>query len=88
MTSHFKAESMTRLILLRPHTHAGKALSPGDALDLPTPTADWLIAHGIARAAEDTPAAARFPLEKEHELPDGVATATAKTSLRNKDTKP
>lgn len=79
----------TRLILLRPHNHAGKALSIGDALDLPPPTADWLIAHGIARAAEDTTtAASRSTLEKDYELPDGVAASASKTSLRNKDTKP
>ena len=40
---------MTRLILNRPHTHAGCPYAPGDTLDVDTPTADWLIAQGVAR---------------------------------------
>ena len=40
---------MTSLVLIRPHTHAGKPLQPGDRLDVDGGTADWLIANGIAR---------------------------------------
>jgi len=40
---------MTSLVLIRPHTHAGKPLQPGDRLDVESGTADWLIANGIAR---------------------------------------
>lgn len=40
---------MTSLILIRPHTHAGKSLQPGERLDVESGTADWLIANGIAR---------------------------------------
>ena len=42
---------MTRLTLLRPHTHAGRTLAPGDRLELPSDLADWLIAEGVARPA-------------------------------------
>ena len=40
---------MTSLVLIRPHTHAGKPLLPGERLDVDGSTADWLIANGIAR---------------------------------------
>ena len=40
---------MTSLVLIRPHTHAGKPLQPGERLDVESSTADWLIANGIAR---------------------------------------
>ena len=39
---------MTRLILNRPHTHAGRPYVPGDALDVDPATADWLIGQGVA----------------------------------------
>ncbi|MEZ5455079.1 MAG: hypothetical protein R3F04_03055 [Lysobacteraceae bacterium] len=80
---------MKPLILLRPHTHAGKAYSTGDRLDLPTPTAHWLIDHGIARPADDAPSS---DARQRHE--DGgtdVTTPSPKTSTTQrhiKDTKP
>ena len=40
---------MTSLVLIRPHTHAGKPLQPGERLEVEGGTADWLIANGIAR---------------------------------------
>lgn len=40
---------MTSLVLIRPHTHAGKPLQPGERLDVDGSTADWLIANGVAR---------------------------------------
>jgi hypothetical protein len=40
---------MTSLVLIRPHTHAGKPLQPGERLHVEGGTADWLIANGIAR---------------------------------------
>ena len=40
---------MTSLVLISPHTHAGKSLQPGERLDVESGTADWLIANGIAR---------------------------------------
>ena len=67
---------MTRLLLLRPHTHAGKALSPGDRLTVSPTTADWLIAQGIAQR-EATTDATRTPLEKDYEE---VGTAVASPS--------
>jgi hypothetical protein len=39
---------MTRLVLKRPHTHAGKAFQAGDRIDVEATTADWLIAQGVA----------------------------------------
>ena len=39
---------MTRLILNRLHTHAGRQYAPGDTLDVDLTTADWLIGQGVA----------------------------------------
>ena len=39
---------MPRLVLNRPHTHAGKAFQAGDRIDIEATTASWLIAHGVA----------------------------------------
>ncbi len=78
---------MTPLVLLRPHTHAGKAHSPGDRLTVSPTTADWLIAQGIAQRDA---AAARSPLEKDYEDvgADVVAsTAPTKTTHRIKEPK-
>jgi hypothetical protein len=41
---------MTSLVLLCPHTHAGKPFEAGERLIVDAGTADWLIANGIARA--------------------------------------
>ncbi len=39
---------MTRLVLKRPHTHAGKAFQAGERIDVEATTADWLISQGVA----------------------------------------
>ena len=39
---------MTQLVLMRPHTHAGKTYGVGDRIEIDATSADWLIAHGIA----------------------------------------
>jgi hypothetical protein len=44
---------MTRILLNRPHTHAGRLYAPGDRLDVPADTADWLIAQGAAHLAPE-----------------------------------
>jgi hypothetical protein len=41
---------MTSLVLLCPHTHAGKPFEADERLIVDAGTADWLIANGIARA--------------------------------------
>ena len=51
---------MTSLVLIRPHTHAGKPLQPGERLDVESSTADWLIAHGIATPEPTVPASEPF----------------------------
>ena len=38
----------TRLVLTRPHTHAGKSYGPGDRIEVDADTAEWLLAHDIA----------------------------------------
>ena len=40
---------MTPLVLLCPHTHAGKPFKAGNRIVADVATADWLIANGIAR---------------------------------------
>ena len=67
---------MTRLVVLRPHTHAGKAYAPGDAIAVSPAIADWLLAQGIAQR-EATTDATRTPLEKDYEA---VGTAAASSS--------
>ena len=43
-----------KIILLKPHAHAGE-VHPVDAeLDLDEPTAQWLIAQAVARAIDAT----------------------------------
>jgi len=46
---------MTRLILNCPHTHAGRLHAPGEALDVESYTADWLIAQGVAQPEPELP---------------------------------
>lgn len=40
----------TRLVLKRPHTHAGKALQIGDRIDVDPHTAKWLLSQDVAFA--------------------------------------
>ena len=40
--------------LLQPHIHEGHGYATGDALDLPEPSARWLIAEGVAHATATT----------------------------------
>ena len=40
---------MPQLVLLKPHTHAGKTFQVGERLDVDVPTFEWLLAQGIAR---------------------------------------
>ena len=40
---------MTPIVLLCPHTHAGKPFKAGNRIVVDVATADWLIANGIAR---------------------------------------
>lgn len=51
--------------LLKPHTHAGTLLEPGDVIDLPADLARWLCASGIAKA-HPAPASAK-PISKTEE---------------------
>ena len=39
---------MTRVVLLRPHTHAGKLHGVRDRIEVDSATAGWLVRHGIA----------------------------------------
>ena len=44
-------KAMTALVLLKPHTHAGKTCGAGERIDVDEITAQWLLANGIATAA-------------------------------------
>ncbi|AAU91187.1 hypothetical protein MCA2666 [Methylococcus capsulatus str. Bath] len=48
---------MTALVLTRSHTHAGKPYAPGDRIEVDVATADWLIAHDIAKPGPAAPVA-------------------------------
>ena len=60
---------MTRLVLKRPHTHAGKAFQAGDRIDVDATTADWLIAHGVAATDVVPPKTAPEPAAPKPDLP-------------------
>lgn len=38
--------------LLKPHTHAGVRLEPGNRMDVDEATARWLIDAGVAKATD------------------------------------
>jgi lysozyme len=44
---------MTRLVLTRPHTHAGKSYGIGDRIEVDADAAEWLLANDIADARAD-----------------------------------
>lgn len=59
---------MTRLVLKRPHTHAGKACDAGERIDVEVTTADWLIAHGVAVPDAPPPQAEPEPADPKPDL--------------------
>lgn len=54
-TSFNPMNTHLRLVLTRPHTHSGKTRGTGDLIEADAPTADWLLAHGIAQHAIAVP---------------------------------
>jgi hypothetical protein len=44
-----------KLELLKPHTHAGTLLEPGDVIELPADLARWLCNAGIAKPHKLSP---------------------------------
>ena len=60
---------MTRLVLKRPHTNAGKAFQAGDQIDVDATTADWLIAQGVAAPDAVPPKADPEPADLKPDLP-------------------
>ena len=60
---------MTRLVLNRPHTHAGQAFRAGDRIDVDATTADWLIAHGVAAPDAVPPKTEPEPADPKPDLP-------------------
>lgn len=46
----------TRVVLKRPHTHAGKALQTGDRIDVEPHTAKWLLSQDVAFTEAEPPA--------------------------------
>lgn len=40
---------MPQLVLLKPHTHAGKTFQVGERLEVDAQTSEWLLTQGIAR---------------------------------------
>jgi hypothetical protein len=70
---------MTRIILNRPHTHAGRTLAPGDRVELPSDLADWLVAEGVARLDDES--AGSEPAKTE---PDPKPSHRSPTSLSSR----
>ncbi|MEW6446328.1 MAG: hypothetical protein AB1479_09885 [Pseudomonadota bacterium] len=50
-----------QIILINPHTHAGREHPAGAALDVPHSVAVWLIEQGVARPADAAPKHPRKP---------------------------
>lgn len=71
---------MTSLVLIRPHTHAGKAHKAGERIDVDSGTADWLIANGVAR--HDRPSAPAPQLEG-----DGTPIETKPITTHRRESK-
>lgn len=44
---------MTRLLLMHPHTHAGRLYAPGERIEVDDRTAQWLLDQGVARRDVD-----------------------------------
>lgn len=42
----------TRLVLTRPHTHAGRTFQAGECIDVDRSAAQWLLEQGIAAPPE------------------------------------
>ena len=40
--------AVARVLLNRPHTHAGLACKPGDRIEVDAASAAWLLAQGVA----------------------------------------
>jgi hypothetical protein len=60
---------MPRLVLKRPHTHAGRAYQAGERIDVNARTADWLIAHGVVAPDAAPDAAPPAPSHAPADLP-------------------
>jgi len=45
---------MYRIKLLKTHTHAGEVYFANSVLEVDEMTANWLIQHGVGKAAEET----------------------------------
>ena len=60
---------MTRLVLKRPHTHAGQAFQAGERIEVEATTADWLIAQGVAGPDAVPPKADPEPADLKPDLP-------------------
>lgn len=46
---------MTKVKLLKPHTHAEQDYQPGAVIEVEPGQAEWLIALGVAKPASPTP---------------------------------
>ena len=46
---------MTALVLLKPHTHAGKTYLIGERIEVDEITAHWLLANGVATQSSKPP---------------------------------
>lgn len=60
--------------LLKPHTHAAKRLTVGDRLDLNDARARWLIAQGVAKAANMPTAPLPDSKSNRRDATSGVST--------------
>ncbi len=66
---------MTPIVLLYPHTHAGRSFQAGQRLVVDAATADWLTAHGIARPD-------RLPVSEPQPAGDGPSVDPKPTSRK------
>ena len=54
---------MPQLVLLKPHTHAGKPGAIGNRIEVDAATAEWLLAHAVAEIAASDQIPQKVPPE-------------------------
>jgi hypothetical protein len=48
-------ETLLKVTLKQPHTHAGQSLAPGAEIDVTPDEAQWLASHGVIEPAVTAP---------------------------------
>ena len=63
----------TRLVLTRPHTHAGRTFQAGECIDVDPSAAQWLLEQGIAAPPESDLPVDALRMEPSKPLPKSTS---------------